>query len=80
LVDAHEIYAINAGGGGKVRLTDSATGDYEPSYSPNGKKIAYTVYKGPVTGIYKIDVGGGGKVRVTPRLEYAESPSWGSRP
>src|SRR5215203_4859633 len=71
-----EIYTISVRGGGKSRVTEGS----DPSYSPDGKKIAYTLYKGPFTGIYKINVDGRGKFRVTPRLKYAESPSWGSRP
>jgi hypothetical protein len=34
-----EIYTIKSGGGGKVPVTDNNTNDYEPSYSPSGKKI-----------------------------------------
>jgi TolB protein len=74
--DKSAIYTISVRGGGKSRVTEGS----DPSYSPDGKRIAYTVYKGPFTGIYKINVGGGGKVRVTPRLKYAASASWGSRP
>src|SRR5215203_279474 len=74
--DKSAIYTISVRGGGKSRVTEGS----DPSYSPDGKKIAYTLYKGPFTGIYKINVDGGGKFRVTPRLKYAESPSWGSRP
>src|SRR5215203_690398 len=74
--DKSAIYTISVRGGGTSRVTEGS----DPSYSPDGKKIAYTLYKGPFTGIYKINVDGGGKFRVTPRLKYAESPSWGSRP
>jgi len=74
--DKSAIYTISVRGGGKSKVTEGS----DPSYSPDGKKIAYTLYKGPLTGIYKINVDGGGKFRVTPRLTYAESPSWGSRP
>jgi TolB protein len=74
--DKSAIYTISVRGGGISKVTKGS----DPSYSPDGKKIAYTVYKGPFTGIYKINVGGGGKFRIAPRLEYAESPSWGSRP
>jgi hypothetical protein len=75
-----EIWAMNALGSEPVRLTEKGKQYPNTSLSPDGKKIAYAVYKRPFTGIYKINVGGGGKVRVTPRLEFAESPSWGSRP
>src|ERR671913_606527 len=40
----YEIYTINADGGGKKQLTDNSLSDYEPSYSPSGKKIAFYVY------------------------------------
>jgi Tol biopolymer transport system component len=74
----HEIYAINGGGGGKVRLTDNATGDYEPSYSPGGKKIAYSGEDGPNGDfeIYTIKPGGGGKFKVTDNSTNDEWPSY----
>src|SRR5215210_101438 len=41
-----EIYTIKPGGGGKVKLTDNATGNSDPSYSPSGKKIVFSGYDG----------------------------------
>src|SRR5215208_3771377 len=38
----YEIYAIDGGGGDKTQLTNDDTGSYAPSYSPGGKKIAYS--------------------------------------
>jgi Tol biopolymer transport system component len=63
------IYTINPGGGGKTKVTD---GD-QPSYSPNGKRIAYRAGGG----IYTINVGGGGKFQVTNNNTRDEMPSWG---
>src|SRR5215203_6211133 len=40
----YEIYTINSGGGGKKQLTDNTLSDFEPSYSPSGKKIAFWAY------------------------------------
>ena len=41
------IYTINPGGGGRTKVTDPrVSGDAEPSYSPNGKRIAYSDYDG----------------------------------
>src|SRR5918995_301727 len=62
----YEIYTIKAGGGGKVQLTDNTTSDYDPSYSPSGKKIAYSGEDGAnEREIYTIKAGGGGKLNVT---------------
>jgi Tol biopolymer transport system component len=70
--------SMNPGRGGKAKVT---TG-YQPSYSPDGKKVDYTMYKGNATGddIYTINVGGGGKFRVTHNKADEARPSWVSRP
>ena len=69
------IYTINPGGGGKTKVTEG----YEPSFSPDGGKIAYAGYEGPDSEIYTIKVGGGGKSQVTNTKYEAGEPSWGSR-
>jgi Tol biopolymer transport system component len=61
----------------RVRLTNNATYDYYPDFSPDGKKIVY--YTGSHLlnpDIYTINVGGGGK----PKVIAGRSPAWGSRP
>jgi dipeptidyl aminopeptidase/acylaminoacyl peptidase len=82
------------GGAGSYRAASSlrrnnAKDDEDPSYSPDGKKIAYTGYKGSSSDdgedydheIYTINVGGGGKSQVTNTTNsFAASPSWGRRP
>ena len=71
------IYTINPGGGGKTKV---AVGQ-EPSYSPDGKRIAYSGYDGNDSEICTINVGGGGKSQVTNTTNsLAGSPSWGRRP
>src|SRR5215208_5144204 len=72
----YEIYTIKSGGGGKVQLTDNATGDYEPSYSPNGKKIVFSAYDGNDREIYTINAGGGSKVNVTDNNTGDYEPSY----
>ena len=77
---SYEIYTIKSGGGGKVKLTDNATNDRNPSYSPSGKRIAYNGLDSP-TGdneIYTIKPGGGGKFKVTDNSTGDYEPSWGS--
>src|SRR5215218_9047387 len=41
-VDYTEIFTIKATGGTPFRVTNNKTYDDNPSYSPNGQKIAYT--------------------------------------
>jgi hypothetical protein len=60
------IYTINPGGGGKTKVIAlPLSGDAKPSYSPIGKRIAYSDYDGQDYEIYTINVGGGGKTQVT---------------
>src|ERR1044072_4457908 len=37
----YEIYAMNADGSNQVRLTNNSASDLEPSFSPDGSKIAF---------------------------------------
>ena len=76
-----EIYTIKPGGGGKVQLTANNTNDCEPSYSPSGKKIAYSGEEPGTNGddeIYTIKPGGGGRFNVTDNATSDYAPSWGS--
>jgi hypothetical protein len=79
---AAEIYTINPGRGGKTQITHSYnTTEFSPSYSPDGKKIAYTGYKGNAEELYTIDVVGIGKTSLTNTDNVdVYMPSWRSRP
>jgi Tol biopolymer transport system component len=72
-------------GSGKFNVTDnSRAGDFEPSYSPSGKRIAYENNakhsKINPTEIYTIKPDGSGKHQVTHNSrEESSRPSWGSR-
>jgi TolB protein len=80
--DYTEIFTINATGGTPFNVTNNNTWDAWPSYSPNGRKIAYAHSDGDGTDseIYKIHHNGGTPVRVTNNDSSDGSPSWGSRP
>jgi Tol biopolymer transport system component len=75
------IYTIKVGGGGNFNLTKSPKNasiwSDVPSYSPDGKKIAYM---GPDGEIYTLNARGGGKSRVTNDDAYPLKLSWGIRP
>ena len=79
-----DIYKINAfGRNAKTKLTNNNKYDTYPSYSPDGKKIVYTVSKGNAAirgDIYTINAFGGSKTKLTHNNTYDTHPSWGSRP
>jgi Tol biopolymer transport system component len=66
------IYTINPGGGAKTQLTRG----YQPSYSPNGKKIAYTLFSGADSEIYTVNVGGDAKTQLTHNNKDENFPSY----
>jgi len=82
----NEIRTIKATGGRSLQLTNNAMEDYDPSWSPNGEKIAYTHYSDSdlpdeAAAIYKIAADGGREVLVTDNNGTgALDPSWGRRP
>jgi Tol biopolymer transport system component len=82
----YEIYTIKARGGDRSRVTNNTIRDeFDPDYSPNGKKIAYSGSRiadptGTGYEIYTINEGGGDKTRVTNNDTADTDPSWGRRP
>jgi dipeptidyl aminopeptidase/acylaminoacyl peptidase len=69
---------LNVGGGSTFNVTDNTTNDYSPSYSPNGKEIAYrgTGSNGVHNEIYTIKVSGGGRLQVTNDHKNERDPSY----
>jgi Tol biopolymer transport system component len=60
-----EIYAINADGSGRVRLTNNSAYDAYPSWSPGGGKIAFASDRGGTWGIYVMNADGSWQTRLT---------------
>ena len=70
------IYVVNADGSGQTRLTHSSAGDSEPSWSPDGRRIAFMSFRDGGREIYVMNADGSGQTRLTHNSAGDWSPSW----
>lgn len=71
-----EIYVMDPDGGNPKRLTENLAADWQPSWSPDGQKIAFVSNRdGGRVQIYVMDGDGGNPVKLTDGL-ISLSPSW----
>jgi TolB protein len=59
-----DVYVMNADGSQRVRLTTTAGGDFEPSWSPDSRKIAFSSQRNGREEIYIINADGTGEHRL----------------
>jgi Tol biopolymer transport system component len=72
-----DLFTIRADGSGRRRLTDTREFEQHPSWSPDGKRIAFT--RGDVMtniDIYAMDVDDGSEVRLTEHPERDQRAAW----
>src|SRR5919204_6727901 len=62
-----DVYAVNADGSGLVRLTDDPAADFDPSWSPDGRRIAYRHEDEQSGQIYVMDADGSRQRSLTRR-------------
>ena len=75
-----EIYTMNPDGSGVIRLTTNVGNDFEPSWSPDGTRIAF-VREPPdnIAGgseIYVMNADGSAQTRITNNSAWDENPAW----
>ena len=80
-----EIYMMDADGGNLRRLTNNSDGDWDPSWSPDGKRIVFLSdrdrhvdlqHGAPIPEIYVMDADGGNQQNLTNNPNADRAPSW----
>ena len=72
----YEIYAMNADGSNKTRLTNNSADDWRPSWSPNGRNIAFSCDTGGDHEICTMNADGSFLIYVTNNSDDDTFPSW----
>lgn len=67
---------VRSTGGEDTQLTHDAALDAHPSWSPDGKHLAFESSAGGVSGIWRMDASGNGRVRLTGDSVPARFPVW----
>jgi Tol biopolymer transport system component len=74
-----DVYVVNADGSGLRRLTDDPGADFDPSWSPDGRRIAYRREGGggdSSAELYVMNANGSQKRNLTRRPGQDHSPAW----
>ena len=71
-----EIYVIEVGGQGRKRVTHDVESKFNPSFSPNGRRIAYEAWQEEFYHIYVVGADGRNRVRLTHNQEHHFHPAW----
>ncbi len=72
-----DLYRLPLGGGDAEPLTEGIAWDFQPSFSPDGRRIAFVSDRGGAENIWVVDADGSDPVRVTSEREnLLHNPAW----
>ena len=71
-----EIYVMNADGSGQTRLTNDSAWHSLPSWSPDGRRIAFQSHRDGNWEIFLMNADGSGQIRLTDNSAGDAEPSW----
>ena len=74
-MELSEIYVIGVGGQGRKRVTHDLESKFHPSFSPDGRRIAYDAGH-EFLHIYVVGADGRNRVRLTHNEESPSDPAW----
>jgi TolB protein len=74
--EAAEIYVVQPGGGGLVRLTRNRSIDIAPVWSPDGRQMAFVSDRAGSPQVYLMDADGRNQRRLTYQGSYNTAPAW----
>ena len=71
-----EIFVMNPDGSGQTNLTNNPARDFDPAWSPDGTKVAFSSFRGGNREIFVMNADGSGQTNVTNDACWDVDPAW----